>query len=147
MVSQSRAKQVATITSPFNFEFGINMAYDEHLADRIRNSLKKQHAAFDEMKMMGGLCFKVDGKMLCGIHIDKNFGDSLLMIRIGEEAYAKEIGKKEVLPMDFTGRPMKGYAFVTPDGFNSGRQLGYWLRLCLNFNPLAKSSRKPKKKK
>ena len=122
------------------------MAYDEYLADRIRQSLKEKHTAYTELKMMGGLCFKVDEKMLCGIHIDKKYGDSLLMARIGETAYEKEIGKSSCLPMDFTGRPMRGYIFVTPDGFDSDQNLCHYLDLCLAFNPSAKAS-KPKKKK
>ena len=48
------------------------MAYDEYLADRVRLQLKDKNVGFTELKMMGGLCFKVDNKMLCGIHIDKN---------------------------------------------------------------------------
>jgi len=122
------------------------MAYDEYLADRIRRSLKEKHIVFDEMKMMGGLLFKVDNKMFCGIHIDKKYGDSLLMARIGEEAYEKEIGKDHCLPMDFTGRPMRGYIFVTPDGFDSEEILSYYLHLCMAFNPWAKAS-KPRKQK
>lgn len=47
------------------------MAYDEFLVDRIRQQLKEKHISFEELKMMGGLCFKVDNKILCGIHIDK----------------------------------------------------------------------------
>lgn len=121
------------------------MAYDEYLADRIRNLLREKNQHFSELKMMGGLCFKVDDKMLCGIHIDKKYGDSLLMARIGEEAYQIELTKDECLPMDFTGRPMKGYVFVTPDGFDSDNNLSYWIDLCLTFNPLAKSSRRKKK--
>lgn len=122
------------------------MAYDEFLADRIRQQLKEKHIGFDELKMMGGLCFKVDNKMLCGIHIDKKYGDSLLMARIGKSVYEKELEKPKCLPMDFTGRPMKGYIFVTPDGFDTNNDLSYWLDLCLAFNPLAKAS-KPRKKK
>ena len=85
------------------------MAYDEFLGDRIRNILSEKQIHFSELKMMGGLCFKVDDKMLCGIHIDKKYGDSLLMARIGESAYNEQLNKEECLPMDFTGRPMKGY--------------------------------------
>ncbi len=118
------------------------MAYDEYLADRIRLILKEKRTPFSEMKMMGGLCFKVDEKMLCGIHIDKKFGDSLLMARIGIEEYKKQEDKPECLPMDFTGRPMKGYAFITPDGFDTEDDLDYWIDLCLKFNPLAKASKK-----
>lgn len=122
------------------------MAYDEYLADRIRRQLYEKKSNFSEMKMMGGLCFKVDNKMLCGIHIDKKYGDSLLMARIGEDAYEKEISKSACLPMDFTGRPMRGYIFVTPEGFDTEDDLSHYLDLCLTFNPLAKAS-KPKKKK
>lgn len=122
------------------------MAYDEYLADRIRQQLKEKQTPFDELKMMGGLCFKVNNKMLCGIHIDKKYGDSLLMARIGEDVYLQELNKPECLPMDFTGRPMRGYIFVTPNGFDTEEDLSYWLNLCLTFNPLAKVS-KPKKKK
>lgn len=121
------------------------MAYDEYLADRIRRQLKEKRSPFSEMKMMGGLCFKVDNKMLCGIHIDKKYGDSLLMARIGELAYDKEILKDCCLPMDFTGRPMRGYIFVTPDGFDMDKDLSYWINLCLIFNPLAKASKSKKK--
>ncbi|NMH86133.1 TfoX/Sxy family protein [Flavivirga algicola] len=122
------------------------MAYDEYLADRIRQQLKEKRTAFSELKMMGGLCFKVDNKMLCGIHLDKKYGDNLLMARIGESVYEDELKKTECLPMDFTGRPMRGYIFVTPDGFDTDDDLSYWLDLCIAFNPLAKAS-KPKKKK
>ena len=122
------------------------MAYDEYLADRIRQQLKEKKLPYEEMKMMGGLCFKVDNKMLCGIHIDKKYGDSLLMARIGELAYKKEIQKDSCLPMDFTGRPMRGYIFVTPEGIDIEADLSHYLDLCLAFNPIAKAS-KPKKNK
>ena len=122
------------------------MAYDEFLADRIRLQLKEKRTVFTELKMMGGLCFKVDNKMLCGIHLDKKYGDNLLMARIGESVYEAELNKPECLPMDFTGRPMRGYIFVTPEGFDTEDDLSYWLDLCIAFNPLAKAS-KPKKKK
>jgi hypothetical protein len=121
------------------------MAYDEFLGDRIRQVLKERRTSFSELKMMGGLCFKVDEKMLCGIHIDKKFGDSLLMARIGEDAYEEQIQKPNCLPMDFTGRPMKGYIFATPLGFDSDDDLAYWIDQCLAFNPLAKASKKKKK--
>ena len=123
------------------------MAYDEFLADRIKQTLTGKKTEFTELKMMGGLCFKVDDKMLCGIHIDKKYNDSLLMARIGEDEYEKQIEKDECLPMDFTGRPMRGYIFVTPDGFDSDKGLSYWMDLCMSFNPEAKSSKKKKKQK
>lgn len=122
------------------------MAYDEFLADRISNTLKIKSVSFATKKMMGGLLFSVNEKMLCGIHIDKKYGDSLLMARIGEDCYNEVIEREVVLPMDFTGRPMKGYAFVTPEGFDLDEDLEYWIQKCLDFNPLAKASKKKKKK-
>ncbi len=122
------------------------MAYDEFLADRIKQVLDEKKVSFTTKKMMGGFLFLVDKKMLCGIHIDKKYGDSLLMARIGETAYEKVIDKEECLPMDFTGRPMRGYVFVTPDGFDMDEDLEYWVQLALDFNPLAKASKKRKKK-
>ena len=43
------------------------------------------------MKMVSGLLFKMDEKMLCGIHLDKKHGDTLLMARIGEDVYEDEL--------------------------------------------------------
>lgn len=120
------------------------MAYDEFLADRVKNIFTEKRVSFEARKMMGGLCFLVDGKMCCGLHIDKKYNDSLLMARIGEKAYENEISKECCLPMDFTGRPMRGYIFITPEGFDTDSNLEYWIQLCLEFNPLAKSSRKKK---
>ena len=120
------------------------MAYDEYLADRIRRILKDKKIVFHDKKMMGGLVFMVNGKMLCGIHIDKKLGDSLLMARVGEAAYEEHIDRKECLPMDFTGRPMRGFTFVTREGMDSEGELEHWIQLALDFNPLAKQSKKKK---
>ena len=120
------------------------MAYDEYLADRVRKVFKDKKADFIERKMMGGLCFMVDDKMYCGIHYDKKKETDLLMARIGMEVYEKALEMEGCHPMDFTGRVMKGYVFITPDGFDSDADLEWWLQLCLDFNPLAKSSKKKK---
>jgi len=110
------------------------MAYDEHLGDRIRRILQSKNAQFYEKKMMGGLIFMVNRKMCCGIHIDKKFGDSLLMAKIGADQYVNEINKDVCLPMDFTGKPMKGYIFVTPEGFDTDSDLEYWIGKAMDFN-------------
>ena len=122
------------------------MAYDEILGLRISALLLENQIDFIEKKMMGGLCYMVDDKMLCGLLIDKRNGENLLMSRIGETAYETEIEKSECMPMDFTGRPMKGYVFVLPEGFTNDKNLWYWLALCIQFNPLAKSSKRTTKK-
>ncbi len=110
------------------------MAYDEFIGERISRIISSRNVAFYEKKMMGGLIFMVNGKMCCGTHIDKKYGDSLLMLKIGEDAYSEEIHKEECLPMDFTGRPMKGYIFVTPDGMDLDSDLSYWVDRAIDYN-------------
>lgn len=110
------------------------MAFDEYLGERIQHILETKKVSFFSKKMMGGLVFMVNDKMCVGIHIDKKYGDSLLMARIGEDAYQVEIDKEVCLPMDFTGRPMKGYIFIIPDGFDLDTDLEYWIERALEFN-------------
>ncbi len=123
------------------------MAYDEFIADRMRRVFQEKKVAYVEKKMFAGLCFMIDEKMACGIHYDKKKATDLLMARIGEEASVAAMERTGCHPMDFTGRPMRGYVFVTPDGFDSEEDLAHWLQLCVDFNPLAKASKKKKKKK
>ncbi len=121
------------------------MAYNEFLADRIRQFFQEKKVGFEARKMMGGLCFMVDDKMCCGIHFDKKKEMDLLMARIGTDAMDEAMKREGCLPMDFTGRPMKGFVFVAPDGFDLDKDLDYWLQLCLDFNPFAKRSKKRSK--
>ena len=104
------------------------MACDEHLADRIRKELHKKHVIFMEKKMMDGLTFMINNKMCVGIV--KND----LMARIGKDAYDAALEKKGCKPMDFTGRPMKGYVFLEPEGIDLDSELEYWIDLSLAFN-------------
>ena len=122
------------------------MAYDEQIADRIRVAFLNQKITFEEKKMMGGLCFMVDNKMCVGLLTDKHSGQALLMARIGEEAYSKALSQVGVSEMNFTGRSMKGYIFVDEEVLETDSQLGHWLDLALAFNPLAKASKKKKRK-
>ena len=110
------------------------MAYDEYLGERIKQVFKSKNIDFFTKKMMGGLVFMVNKKMCCGIHIDKKYGDSLLMAKIGEKSYKEEIKKDVCLPMDFTGRPMRGYIFVSPNGFDLDVDLEYWIQKVLDYN-------------
>lgn len=123
------------------------MAYDEYQADRIRNVLKEKNVAFEEKKMFAGICFMVDDKMCVGTHIDKNDGHSLLLVRIGEDLYNEHQHRKGFAPMNFTGRPMKGFAFITPEGTDTEEELSFWIDQALAYNPLAKKSKKRAKKK
>lgn len=118
------------------------MAFTENTVQRIRAFFQTKNADFYEKKMFSGICFMVDDKMCCGTHIDKQSGEDFLLCRIGEENYEKALQMENVIPMEFTGKPMKGYIFVTENGHSSTKDLYYWLDLCLAFNPIAKSSKK-----
>ncbi|MBL7811321.1 MAG: TfoX/Sxy family protein [Bacteroidetes bacterium] len=111
------------------------MAYNEQLADRVRNMLRAL-TPFEEKFMFGGIAFMVDEKMCVGIVKDE------LMCRIHPEKETEALKQSGAKPMIFTGKPMKGYLFVEESGYNTDRELQYWLQLCLEFNPLAKKSGK-----
>ena len=68
----------------------------------------------------------------------------LLMARVGETATEKLIHKKACHPMDFTGRPMKGYVFIDPEGFDLDEDLLFWLDHCTDFKQKAKAAEKRK---
>ena len=82
------------------------MAFDEQLAERIRRGFGKRKISFEEKRMMGGLCFMVDSKMCVGVEKNR------LMARIDPDTYDDVLRRKGCVPMDFTGRPMRGFVFV-----------------------------------
>lgn len=114
------------------------MPYSEHLADRVSQILNAKHVHFEEKKMMGGLTFMVDDKMCVGILKDD------LMARINPELYEMALNKPGCTEMNFTGRPMKGFVFIDPEGTDEDQDLEYWVQMALDYNPLAKSSKKKK---
>jgi hypothetical protein len=118
------------------------MAFNEITVKRISDMMKQKKVSFAEKKMFSGVCFMVNDKMCCGTHIDKKTNEEFLLCRIGEEAYENALKMDHVIPMEFTGRRMKGYVFVKGPGFKNEKDLAYWLKLCLDFNPKAQSSKK-----
>ncbi len=116
------------------------MAYNEYLADRISQFFQEKSIPFEARKMMGGLCFMVDGKMCVGVNRDE------IMARIDPEVYEESLQKPGCKKMNFTGRPMKGFVFLTEEATDMEEALSYWLQLALDFNPKAKASKKRKKK-
>ena len=115
------------------------MAYDEYTKERIEQVLTENSTSFTTKKMMGGIVFMVDDKMLCAAVNDKQNRTPLLMIRIGIEN--ADIAIKESPLITKTG-PMKGFIYITPDGYDLDEDLQYWIKMCLDFNPLAKRSKK-----
>lgn len=102
------------------------MSYDEGLAERLRESLQSQRD-ISEKKMFGGLAFMSRGYMFIGITGD------ILMARIGPDDYEQALSRAYVRVMDFTGKPMKGYVFVDPPGFESDSDLSDWVQRCHRF--------------
>ena len=117
------------------------MAYDESLAGRIAAFFREQNLEHEAKRMMGGLCFMVNGKMCVGVEKNR------LMARIGPDAYDEALKRNGCRPMDFTGKPMRGFVFVEPDGLKSARDFGFWMKLALAYNPIAEKSHKSKRKK
>ena len=102
------------------------MSYDEPLASRIRAILSKKRGV-TEKKMFGGLAFLLPQGMFCGlIHDD-------LMVRVGPERYEELLKETHARPMDFTGRPMKGYVFVSTEGLRRPAMLARWVGRGLEF--------------
>ena len=115
------------------------MAYNEKLADRVREIIAVTHNITEEKKMFGGLCFMVNDKMCVGVEKDR------LMVRLNPAKYEEVIEKDGCHPMDFTGRVMKGYVFVDATVLNTKKKLEYWVKLALEFNKIAKASKKKKR--
>ena len=95
------------------------MAFDEHLADRLRQSLNSHKTSFEEKKMMGGLCFMVNDKMCVGVVKNE------LMARIDPDIYDDALNREGARPMDFTGKRMRGFTFVSPEGVDLEADLEY----------------------
>jgi TfoX/Sxy family transcriptional regulator of competence genes len=117
------------------------MAYNEKLADRVREMISLTHSTVLEKAMFGGLCFMVNDKMCVGVEKER------LMVRLDPTKYDEAMEKEGCKQMDFTGKIMKGYVFVDIDALNTNKKLGYWITLALEYNKIAKASTKKTIKK
>lgn len=102
------------------------MAYDEGLAERLREMFSDRPDVA-EKKMFGGIAFMLSGNMCCGVVNDT------LMARVGPVQYAAALKRPHARQMDFTGKPLKGFVYVAPEGFESDEDLAEWAGLCLDF--------------
>ena len=97
------------------------MAYDEDLADRIRE-LVAGESDVTEQRMFGGLAFLIGGNMSVAAS-----GQGGLMVRVDPEDTAALLTKPHVRPFEMRGREMRGWLRVDPDGVRTKRQLGPWV--------------------
>ncbi len=102
------------------------MAYDEQLADRIREVLADA-PDLGERKMFGGIAFMLGEHMVCGIVRDD------LMLRLGPEGVDAALGEPHTKPMTFTGPPMRSMVFVEPAGIRGDDELAAWIGRAREF--------------
>ena len=96
------------------------MAYDGRLAERIRRVFEERRD-IAERKMFGGLAFLYRGRMCCGI-----VGTDL-MVRVAADEFDAVMRGRHVRPMDFTGKPLRGFVYASPPGFRTAVALRTWL--------------------
>ena len=82
------------------------MAYDPELAERMRRALSEGPVGIDEKKMFGGICWMLNGNMLCGVEKGR------YMFRVGKERTEEALARPGASLMDITGRPMRGLVWV-----------------------------------
>ena len=102
------------------------MAASKLLVERVRHLLSRRRG-ITEKKMFGGVCFLLNGNMLVAV-----WNDSLIA-RLGIEQVIIALKEPDVRAMDLTGRPMKGWIVVEPDGIDSDRRLTHWIDLSTTF--------------
>ena len=103
------------------------MAYDEALAERIRDVLAGQGDRVREQKMFGGIAFMVDGHMTVGVVNDD------LMARVGADGEDDALAQPHARTMDFTGRPMTGFVQVSAAGVATAKDVRSWVDRALAF--------------
>jgi hypothetical protein len=102
------------------------MPFDESLAARVRTILGTRTDAV-EKHTFGGVCFMVRGHMCCGIT------GSSLMVRLDVRDAERLAEEPHVRPMDFTGRPMRGFLYVDAEGLGTARELRRWVERTVAF--------------
>ena len=116
------------------------MATDEFLLDRLRGIMGSKNVLWSEKKMFGGDCFMVNDKMCFGTY------KGGIMARINPTETDTLLERNGAEQMMHGGRPMTGYIFIEAEGFDADSDLEFWIQKCLDFNPLARASKKKKKK-
>lgn len=102
------------------------MVYNEQLASKIR-TLEAGHKGWTEKKMFGGVAFMLNGKMCCGVIKDD------LLVRVGPERNDEALTLPNSRPMDFTGKPMKGFVYVDSEGWPKEGVLKKWVDMGIDY--------------
>ena len=102
------------------------MAFDEALAGRIRQRLARRRNV-EEKKMFGGVGFLMNGNMLVGVWKDS------LIVRLGQDEGDEALKEPHVKEFDITGRPMRNWVLVEPEGVEHDNQLSGWIQRAVKF--------------
>jgi TfoX/Sxy family transcriptional regulator of competence genes len=102
------------------------MAFSESLAARIRDALPGKRGG-EEKKMFGGIGFLLHGNMLVGVWKHS------LIVRLGPDDGDTALLEPHVRVFDITGRPMKGWVLVEPEGVEADDQLKEWIQRAIRF--------------
>lgn len=111
------------------------MAYDEKLADRVREALA-DIPNVEEKKMFRGVTFMVDDKMCVSVSGNE------LMLRLDPDLTEQLVEEPGTRPMVHGGKRMKGFIYISPERFKNQKDFDHWINLALEYNPRAKSSKK-----
>lgn len=103
---------------------------------RIADILTAKGVAFEQKRMFGGDCFMVDDKMLTGTY------KGGIMARVDPEEEETLTQRPGAVSMIHGGRAMPGYLMIDPVGYDSDKDLEFWVDKCLEYNPKARSSKK-----
>jgi hypothetical protein len=104
----------------------VAMAYDEHVAQRIRDIVGDE-PGIDEKKMFGGLAVLLDGNMAVGVSGEE------LMVRVGADAFDEALTHVGVRPFEMSGKRMKGWILVGGHGIAEDEDLHYWIGIGMDF--------------
>jgi TfoX/Sxy family transcriptional regulator of competence genes len=102
------------------------MAYDEHLAARVR-AVIPDSTLVHEREMFGGIAFLVGGHMACGV-----MGDRLL-VRVASDAYDAALAQPHARPMELGGRRMRAFVSLERAGLADESALDRWVRQGISF--------------
>ena len=102
------------------------MAYNEAIHERVKTIVETWNNTAHK-KMFGGICHLMEGNMFCGLLKDD------LILRLGESAAKEALTLPHVKPFDITGKAMKGWVMVEPDGYESDARLEEWLLSARRF--------------
>ncbi len=102
------------------------MAFDKSLAARIRDALSRTKGV-GEKKMFGGVCFLLNGNLLVGVWKDS------LVARLGPREGEAALREAHVRAFDITGRPMRNWVLVEPEGIEDDARLADWIERAKRF--------------